>query len=98
MTVYVINNMTIHDRAEYDAYLRAFMPVFRKYEGKVLAAQDRPQPIEGSWPYERTILLSFPSREALDRWSQSPEYQEIAKHRLAGTVSNVVVLEGFAKA
>ena len=98
MTVYVINNMTIHDRAEYDAYLRAFMPVFRKYEGRVLAAQDRPQPIEGSWPYERTILLSFPSREALDRWSQSPEYQEIAKHRLAGTVSNVVVLEGFAKA
>ena len=97
MTVYVINNMTIHDRAKYDTYLRAFMPVFKKYEGRVLAVQDAPQPREGSWPYDRTILLSFPSREALDRWSQSPEYQEIAKHRHAGTTSNVVVLEGFAK-
>jgi uncharacterized protein (DUF1330 family) len=95
MTVYVINNMTIHDRAEYDAYLRAFMPVFRRHEGTVLAAQDEPQALEGAWPYDRTILLAFATREAFERWSRSPEYQEIARHRLAGTASNVVVLEGL---
>src|SRR5215217_1257892 len=90
MTVYIINNMTIHDRKEYEAYLRAFIPVFRKYEGYILAAQDAPHPLEGTWPYDRTILLSFPTREAANHWAQSPEYQEIARHRLAGTVSNVV--------
>lgn len=98
MTVYIINNMTIHDRDEYKTYLRGFMPVFQKYEGSVLAAQDTPVPLEGTWPYDRTILLSFPSREAADRWAQSAEYQEIAWHRRAGTVSNVVVLEGFPPA
>lgn len=95
MTVYVINNMTIHDRVEYDRYLRGFMAVFRKFNGQVLAAQDKPDPLEGQWPYDRTIILSFPSREDMERWSQSPEYQEIARHRHAGTRSNVVVLEGI---
>lgn len=92
MAVYVINNMTIHDRAEYETYLRAFMDVFRKYKGEVLAAQDAPEPREGTWPYDRTILLSFPSREEALRWSESAEYREIAKHRLNGTTSNVVML------
>ena len=31
MAVYIVNNMTIHDRAAYDTYLRAFMGVFRKF-------------------------------------------------------------------
>jgi uncharacterized protein (DUF1330 family) len=96
MTVYVINNMTIHDREQYKTYLHAFMPVFQKYEGTVLAAQSGLVPLEGSWPFDRTVLLSFPSREAAHRWAQSPEYQAIAKHRIAGTVSNVVMLDGLA--
>jgi len=96
MAVYIINNMTIHDREAYETYLRAFMGVFRKFNGEVLAAQDAPVPSEGTWPYDRTILLSFPSREDALRWSGSSEYQEIARHRLKGTTSNVVILDGLA--
>jgi uncharacterized protein (DUF1330 family) len=96
MAVYILNNMTIHDRAEYDSYLRAFMGVFRKFQGEILAAVDAPAPVEGEWPYDRTILLRFPSREEALRWSESPEYREIASHRRNGTRSNVVILEGFA--
>ena len=98
MVVYIINNMTIHDRAEYETYLRAFMGVFRRFDGEVLAAVDHPAPVEGQWPYDRTILLRFPSREAALRWSGSPEYQAIVEHRLKGTISNVVILEGLAPA
>ncbi len=98
MAVYILNNMTIHDRAEYDRYLRAFMGVFRKYQGEILAAVDAPAPVEGEWPYDRTILLRFPSREEALRWSESPEYREIARHRKNGTRSNVVMLEEFAPA
>ena len=50
MAVYILNNMTIHDRAEYDRYLRAFLGVFRKYQGEILAAVDAPAPVEGEWP------------------------------------------------
>ena len=95
MAVYIINNMTIHDRAEYDTYVRAFMGVFAKFNGRVLAVQDAPAPIEGTWPWDRTVLLSFPTREDALRWAESAEYREIAKHRLAATTSNVVILDGL---
>lgn len=98
MPVYLINNMTIHDRGEYDKYLRAFMDVFRNFEGRVLVAQDAPSPIEGTWPWDRTIVLSFPSREAALRWYESPEYQAIVGHRFNGTTSNVVMLDGLLPA
>ena len=96
MAVYIINNMTIHDRASYKAYLRAFMPVFSEFSGTVLAAQNHPEATEGQWPFDRTILLSFPSREEAERWSLSAQYQAIASLRRAGVTSNIVLLEGIA--
>ncbi len=92
MAVYIINNMKIHDRAEYDTYLRGFMDVFRQFDGEVLAAVDAPQPVEGEWPFDRTVLLRFPSRESALRWAESPQYRAIAEHRWKGTTSNVVIL------
>lgn len=96
MAVYIVNNMKIHDRAEYDTYLRGFMEVFRQFDGEVLAAVDAPQPVEGEWPFDRTVLLRFPSREAALRWAESPQYRAIAEHRWKGTTSNVVILPELA--
>jgi len=95
MPVYVINNMTITDRAEYDIYVGKFMAVFRRFDGEVLAVQDEPVALEGAWPHHRTILLKFPSRESFRQWVESPAYREIVPHRRKGTVSNVVALEGL---
>ena len=95
MAVYIINNMTIHDRAAYDRYVRAFMDVFARFAGRVLAVQDAPMPVEGTWPYDRTVLLSFPTRDEALRWANSPEYRQIAEDRHAGTTSNVVILDGL---
>jgi len=94
--VYVINNMTFRDRQLYKKYLQEFMPIFERYGGKVLAAQNAPVAIEGTWPFDRTILLSLPSRQAFDSWINSAEYKAIAVHRTQGTVSNVVVLDALA--
>jgi uncharacterized protein (DUF1330 family) len=98
MPVYIINNMTIHDRAEYETYVSAFMGVFRQFEGQVLAAQNAPTPMEGEWPFDRTVILRFPDREQFRRWYESPEYQAIVGHRFTGTTSNVVILDGLPSA
>jgi uncharacterized protein (DUF1330 family) len=98
MAVYIINNMTMRDRDAYQTYLRGFMPVFRKYGGTVLATQDDPVAVEGDWPYQRTVLLSVPSRELARLWMASPEYQQLAEHRRAGTTSNVLFLDGLPAA
>jgi uncharacterized protein (DUF1330 family) len=95
MAVFIINNMTIHDPAEYRIYVKAFMPISERAGGKVLAVKDAPVPLEGQWPFDRTVLLEFPSRDAMERWVNSPEYQAIARHRHAATASNVLVLDGL---
>lgn len=95
MAVYIINNMTIHDRAAYDEYVRGFLPIFRKYRGKLLVAVDHPTPLEGEWPYDRTVIIEFPDREEARRWYESPEYVALAQHRFRGTRSNVVILDAL---
>jgi uncharacterized protein (DUF1330 family) len=96
MTVYVVNNLRIHDRAEYGEYVSGFMEAFRGCGGEILAVQDAPQAFEGEWPYDRTVLLRFPSRGAITKWVQSPAYQAIVGHRHRGAQSNIVILDAFA--
>ena len=57
--------------------------------------QDAPQAFEGEWPYDRTVLLKFPSREAIAKWVESPKYPAIIGHRLRGAPSNIVLLDAF---
>jgi uncharacterized protein (DUF1330 family) len=38
VTVYAIAQLTIHDRARYQRYVAAFMPVLVRYGGQLLAA------------------------------------------------------------
>ena len=90
MSVYAMIQLTIHDRARYDVYSNAFMPVLEQYGGKLLVAQDNPQVMEGEWTGDRVVLLEFADKKAFLTWATSPEYTEIAKDRLAG--SNAVVL------
>ena len=71
MTVYVINNLKIHDRGAYGEYLSGFMEAFRGCGGEILAVQDSPKAYEGEWPYDRTVLLRFPDRASITRWVEA---------------------------
>ena len=95
MSVYIVNAMTIRDRAAYDRYVRAFWPLFTHHGGEVLAVQDDPKALEGAWPHTRTVILRMPSEEALRAWYDSPEYQSIAEIRKGAVESNIVVLPEF---
>jgi uncharacterized protein (DUF1330 family) len=88
--------MTIHDRAGYKRYLQSFMGVFEKYEGEVLVVSDDAVPIEGEWPYQRTVVLRFPDQAEARRWFESEEYRAIAVDRQNSTKGNVIMVEGFA--
>ncbi len=96
MTVYAIAQLTIHDRARYDRYAAAFMPVLTKYGGRLLAAEDRPAVVEGQWSGDRVVVLAFPDRDAFTKWVSSAEYLEISKDRLAATDGVVLLLRGLA--
>ena len=55
MTVYVVAQLTITDQATYRRYLERFRDVFNRYGGTVLAADSKPQVVEGTWDREKVV-------------------------------------------
>jgi uncharacterized protein (DUF1330 family) len=94
VTVYALAQITITDRAAYDRYQARFMDVFKRFQGTLLSADERPQVLEGSWPHQKLVLMSFPTEAGFRDWLNSPAYQEISKDRLAGSHGIVVLAQG----
>ena len=55
MTVYVIVQLKMTDRAAYDRYQARFFEVFRKFAGRLLSADDNPAIVEGAWDRDRLV-------------------------------------------
>ena len=93
--VYAIAQLRITDRATYNRYQSKFMGVMAKFKGRVLAADEKPQVVEGVWDREKLVLLSFPDETAFREWAESPEYLEIARDRKAGSDAVVLLVKGI---
>lgn len=98
MTVYAIAQLKMTDRAAYDRYQARFFDVFRKYDGRLLAADERPRVLEGAWPHDKLVMMSFPDEAAFLAFSTSPDYEEISRDRKAGAQATVLLVRGFAPA
>ena len=94
MSVYLVAQLNIHDRATYAKYGSAFMDIFTQYEGKLLSVEETPKVLEGEWGYVRTVLLEFPSEERAHAWYESKEYQAIAEYRRVASTANLVLIRG----
>ena len=84
------------DRAAYDRYQARFFDVFRKFNGRLLSADENPAVLEGVWDCDKLVLMSFPDEAGFQAWPNSPEYLEIAKDRKAGAQGVVLLAQGFA--
>ena len=98
MTVYVIVQLKMTDRAAYDRYQAQFFDVFKKFEGRLLSADESPAVLEGTWDRDKVVLMSFPGETAFKAWANSPEYLEISKDRKAGAQGVVLLAQGFSAA
>lgn len=95
VTVYVIVQLKITDRAAYDRYQARFFDVFRKFNGRLLSADEQPKVLEGNWDRDKLVLMSFPDEAAFRAWSESSEYVEISTDRKAGAQGIVLLAKGF---
>lgn len=60
MAVYAIAQLKMTERAAYDRYQARFFDVFRKFNGRLLAADESPRVLEGAWPFDKLARMSFP--------------------------------------
>src|SRR5688500_14750810 len=61
MSVYALAQLTIHDRDRYQRYAARFLPILHAHGGRLLAADDHPEVLEGAWDHERSSSSSSPT-------------------------------------
>jgi uncharacterized protein (DUF1330 family) len=94
VTVFVIAQLKFKDLAAYGRYQAAFGEVFRQFSGTLLAADAAPRVVEGSWPADKLVLISFPDELSYQAWANSPHYQRISVDRQAGADGVVLLVQG----
>ena len=97
MSVYFVALLDVHDRDEYQRYLDGAGAVLARHEGRLLAVEEAPVVLEGEWPAGRTVLIEFPTLGDLQRWYESPQYREIARHRHAAATGVAAAMRGRDK-
>jgi uncharacterized protein (DUF1330 family) len=96
VTVYALAQLTIHDRPRYQRYVRRFAESLEGFDGRLLAADEHPAVIEGTWGADKVVLIAFPDRAEFERWATSATYQEISRDRAAATTGSVLLLTGMS--
>lgn len=97
MSVLVIAQLRFTDVARYRAYQAAFPAVFATSGGTVLAADEAPQTLEGDWPFDKIVVMSFPNEATARAFIDSAAYRAISKDREAGAETVSIMARGFRR-
>jgi uncharacterized protein (DUF1330 family) len=94
MAGYLIANYQITNEAGYQAYIGSVGPTILAHGGEILVAGPGSEAVEGD-PGQVTVVLKFPSKDALRGWYDSPEYQKIIHLRTDNTEGSMVFADEF---
>jgi uncharacterized protein (DUF1330 family) len=95
VTGYAIAALKFTDRDAYNRYQAAFMGVFKRFSGTLLAADEAPQVVEDQWDRDKVVLMTFPDEAAFREWAESTDYQRISQDRRAGADTVVVLMQAL---
>jgi uncharacterized protein (DUF1330 family) len=98
MTAYVVSRVAITDRDSMAGYMAAAPATVRAYGGKYLVRTGDITVLEGEAPYERVVVLQFPSKEDALAWYHSDEYRALRDVRWAAADAHIICVPGQAQA
>ncbi|MEJ2257317.1 MAG: DUF1330 domain-containing protein [Woeseiaceae bacterium] len=90
MAAYFVCNYRVTDQDAYKPYLAEVPRVLEAHGAEILAADFESEGLEGDAGHV-TVVLRFPSREAVKEWYESPEYQEIIGLRTSNSEGIAVI-------
>ncbi|SEC96989.1 DUF1330 domain-containing protein [Bradyrhizobium erythrophlei] len=88
---YFFGEFDITDPAIYETYRAKVPEIISAHGGRVLVRGGEPQPLDGSMPERRFIIVEFDSPEAVRAFYSSDAYQALLEFRLRASTS-----DGFA--
>ena len=96
MSVYVIAQVKFRDVSLYRAYQAEFGKVFAKSKGRLLAADESPEILEGQWDKDKVILMEFPNEAYARDFLNDPNYHKISENRRAGADTFALLVNSVA--
>jgi uncharacterized protein (DUF1330 family) len=91
----IVYERQIRDQQKFDEYRKQVMPTLEAYGAKFLVRGGKFTALEGEMPFERIVVLEFPSRQAAEDWYNSPAYQKILPLRLNSMEAQFIVVDGL---
>lgn len=92
MSAFVLVEVNIQDPLVYEEYKKLTPSSVEAYGGKFVIRGNPVQVMEGSWNYDRLVLLEFPSKEIALEWYNSKEYQKAKKIREKASSANFFIV------
>tara|TARA_Y100000590_G_scaffold403201_1_gene489643 strand:+ start:359 stop:646 length:288 start_codon:yes stop_codon:yes gene_type:complete len=94
MSAYIIAQVNITNKEQYEQYKIKASPLVEKFRGKFLVRGGKFEKLLGNWDYERTVIIEFPSYEQALKWYDSEEYRLVRKIREKNSLGNVIIIKG----
>ena len=91
---YFFVELEIADPAAYEAYRTAVPDIISAHGGRILVRGGDPQPLDGSVPQRRRVIVEFDSPEAVKTFYDSNAYQPVLPIRLNASNGFVCLLTG----
>jgi uncharacterized protein (DUF1330 family) len=95
VSVLVIAQLRFTDLARYRTYQAAFPAVFATSGGRLLAADEAPQTLEGVWPFDKIVVMSFPNEALARAFLEGDAYRAISRDRAAGAETVAILVQGI---
>jgi uncharacterized protein (DUF1330 family) len=96
LPTYIIVNVDVRDADKYNEYRRLVPATLSQYQANYLVRGGKFEVLEGTVPYERLVIMRFPSWEQARAWYRSKEYGAIKSIRLTASRGNMFMIEGNA--
>jgi uncharacterized protein (DUF1330 family) len=91
---YFFVELEIADPVVYEAYRTAVPDIILAHGGRILVRGGDPQPLDGTVPHRRRVVVEFDSPEAVKTFYNSDAYQAVLSIRLNASNGFVCLLTG----
>ena len=93
----MLANVRVKDPAGYkSSYQDHVGALVQKYHGRFLVRGGNKTDMENSFPYDRLIVIEFPSRQHAEDWYNDPDYQQIVSNAVPFIQRALVIIDGFS--
>ena len=94
MAAYVIVDVLITDKKEYEEYKMLTPAAIAAFDGRFIIRGAEIETLEGDWLPERIVVLEFPTVQRAKEWWNSDQYSKAKLIRQRAAKTKMIVVEG----